>query len=103
LNKEAVLNGYALEISTFKTGNIEELLDSIEDSGQEALVALGTELDFEDIQYFSKVKIPVVFIDTYYDYFNYDFIDMNNIDAVYKIIKHFVDNGHQGMSDIKAP
>jgi DNA-binding LacI/PurR family transcriptional regulator len=103
LNKEAVLNGFALEISTYKTGNIDELVDSIKDSGQEALIALGTELDFEDIQYFTKLKIPVVFIDTYYDFFNYDFIDMNNIDAVYKIIKHFVDNGHQDIGFIRSP
>jgi len=103
LNKEAVLNGYGLEISTFKTSHIENLFDSLETSTQEALIALGTELDFEDIQNFTKLHMPVVFIDTYYDYFNYDFIDMNNIDAVYKIITHFVKNGHREIGFIRSP
>jgi LacI family transcriptional regulator len=103
LSREAVLNGYRLEINTFKTSNIEELLDSIKDYDQEAIIALGTELDFEDIQHFNKLKIPIVFIDTYFDFYNYDFIDMNNIDAVYKIIKHFHENGHQEIGFVRSP
>jgi len=103
LSKEAMINGYGLEINTFKTSNIAGLVDSIKDSGHEALIALGTELDFEDVTFFNKLKIPIVFIDTYFNFFNYDFIDMNNIDAVYKIIKHFVDSGHQEIGFLRSP
>jgi len=103
LSREAVLNGYRLEINTFRTSNMEELLNSIKDYDQEAIIALGTELDFEDIQHFNTLKIPIVFIDTYFDFYNYDFIDMNNIDAVYKIIKYFVDNGHQEIGFVRSP
>lgn len=103
LSREATINGYGLEINTFKTSDIAELVDSVKHLGQKAIIALGTELDFEDIEHFAKLKIPVVFIDTYYDFFNYDFIDMNNIDSVFKIIQHFVDYGHQEIGFLRSP
>ncbi len=103
LSREATINGYGLEINTFKTSNIAELVDTVKHLGQKAIIALGTELDFKDIEHFERLKIPVVFIDTYFDFFNYDFIDMNNIDAVLKIIQHFVENGHQEIGFLRSP
>jgi DNA-binding LacI/PurR family transcriptional regulator len=103
LSRESTINGYGLEINTFKTGDIAELVNGIKNLGQKAIIALGTELDFEDIEHFSRLKIPVVFIDTYFDFFNYDFIDMNNIDAVSKIIQHFVEYGHREIGFLRSP
>jgi LacI family transcriptional regulator len=103
LSREAEFNGYSLELNTFKTNDVEKLIDSIKESDQMAIIALGTELDFDDIHYFDKLKSPTVFIDTFFDFHNYDFIDMNNVDAVYKIIKHFLDNGHREIGFIRSP
>lgn len=47
---------------------------------------LGTELTAEDIQTLHAVDAPFVIIDTYCDYLECNFVDMNNKDAVHKIV-----------------
>ena len=41
-------------------------------------------------------------MDTFLDYIAADFVDMNNTDAVYKIVKHFIQNGHLEIGLIKS-
>ncbi len=95
LDNEAREYGYSLEINTFNTANIQEVIDIVDDSHLDGLVILGTELNKNDINLFEgQFRVPIVFIDTIFDFINFDFVDMNNIDSVYMIIKYFINKGH---------
>jgi len=98
LDLEARNHGYSLEINSFNTKNMNEVIHHIEDSHLNGIVILGTELNEEDISNFeNRFSVPIVFIDTIYDYLNFDFVDMNNIDSVYTIISYLVKQGHKNI------
>ncbi|KPJ89029.1 MAG: hypothetical protein AMS17_03405 [Spirochaetes bacterium DG_61] len=103
LDQDAKLTGYNLEINTFKTTDMSVIIRSIEEHPVNGVIILGTELSFEDIKAFEHLTTPIVFIDTYYDYLNFNFVDMNNIDSVYQIVTNFVQNGHKEIGFIRTP
>lgn len=103
LDRESRRLGYNLEISTFHTTDISNIIDSIQHADVDGVVVLGTELNYDDIRQLEQLDKPMVIIDTYYDYLNCNFVDMNNIDSVFQIITNFVENGHTRIGFIKTP
>jgi LacI family transcriptional regulator len=51
---------------------------------------------------FQDVASPIVFIDAFYDKIDANFVDMNNKDAVDKIIEYFVNNGLKNIGFIAS-
>lgn len=85
----------SLDVQTFKTTPIDEVVDAAAKLNASGFVVLGTELSSPDIEEFSRLSKPVVFIDTYNDFLDFDFVDMNNEDSVYRIVSHFHERGHR--------
>ena len=59
------------------------------------VIALGTELTEGDIRLIQGLGLPTVFIDTFYEVVDANFVDMNNEDAVYKVLSRFQKQGFQ--------
>lgn len=55
----------------------------------DGLIILGTELSEAQIIHISKITIPIVFLDTYFDFLPYNFVTMNNKDALLSILSLF--------------
>ena len=94
MSQKAKENNFSLKIITIKSASIEEIIKSVNYIENAGLIVLGTELSFKDVKAFMNIEKPIVFIDNYYKYLNFDFVDMNNNDSVEKIIQYFIDNGH---------
>ncbi len=94
--------GYNLEIDSYKGKSILEIIKSIETSKIQGIIILGTELTLEDISLFNSLDIPVAFIDTYHDYLQFDFVDMNNKDGIFKMVEHFVQNNLTNVGFIRS-
>lgn len=103
LTRSARALGYNLEISAFAGAGIEEIVNSVRGASLKGIVVLGTELGPEAIQSFAHLPMPFVFLDTYYDFLPFDFVDMNNKDAVYDIIMHLIENGHESVGFVRSP
>jgi LacI family transcriptional regulator len=87
---------YKTEITSFRTTPVDQIVETIQfQSDLAGAIVLGTELNREDIVAFQKASVPLVFIDTFLDYVPFDFVDMNNIDMVFKVIEHFLHYGHR--------
>ena len=95
LEQEARQNGYNLEINTFNTSNIHEAIAHIKDAEINGLIVLGTELENKDLEPFESVDIPISFIDTRFNFKQFDFVDMDNIQAASQIVQHFIDHKHR--------
>ena len=91
-----------LEILTFKASPIERIIEAARESGSAGFVILGTELSEDDIEAFSAISAPVVFIDTYVDFLPFDFVDMNNEDAVFTIVSELASRGHREIGLVKG-
>jgi len=103
LNQEAKRRNYVLEISDkVKIESMKDIINSNDVNRVSGIIVLGTELNYSDIEFFKSVNIPLGFIDTFFDFSDFDFVDMNNTSAVFKIIKYLVDSGHKNIGFIKA-
>lgn len=103
LEEEARANGYNLEVNTFVSAQTEDIVKLFSNPSVDGLIVLGTEFNEADVKAFEKVSIPVVIIDTNFDYIGLDFVDMNNMEATFQIIRHLVELGHQKIGLIKSP
>lgn len=102
LGQGAKQSGYSLEILTFKTTPIERILEVALGSSAEGFIVLGTELSPQDVESFSVLRKPLVFIDTYHEFMNFDFVDMNNGDAVFMLLSYLRDMGHRRVGLVKG-
>jgi DNA-binding LacI/PurR family transcriptional regulator len=102
LSQGAKQAGFTLEIVTFKPGPITQVIDAALSKTAVGFIVLGTELSREDVESFQVVRKPLVFIDTYHEFLNFDFVDMNNEDSVFEIISHLVAKGHREIGMVKG-
>lgn len=102
MSGEASKLGYKLEMVSFESVPIEDIASSLVGIGIDGAVVLGTELTEDDIKLFQSATIPIVIIDTFYDFLEANFVNMNNKDAVFKILTHFVDCGFKNIGLISS-
>ena len=102
MENEARSRGYNLEVSTFKTDDVAAIVELFNDLSIEGFVVLGTELNPGDIAILANAQAPIVFIDTYSDLQVADFVDMDNLEAMFQIVKYFYDRGHRQIGMIRS-
>lgn len=104
INEIASLKGIKLEIGTYGMETpISELTERmIKAKPIIGYLILGTELSENDVLALVQTGMNIVFMDTFLDYVPADFVDMNNTDAVYKIITYLIDHGHRKIGMIKS-
>lgn len=95
-------NSLNLEVESFDHVSAAEVAASVAHSNLQGVVVLGTELSRADIQAIGQISVPVVFLDTFHDYLDFDFVDMNNIDSVYKIVNYLANNGHKDIGLVRS-
>jgi LacI family transcriptional regulator len=93
---------YKLEVSFFNQVPIQEIITAQKDTTADGLIVLGTELNAHELDFFTELSKPIVFIDTYFPLSAYDCIDMDNVDGVFKAIQHLYNYGHRSIGLIKS-
>jgi LacI family transcriptional regulator len=89
MSVEATRRNYTLEVVSFEGQPISTVAESLAGAPISGVIALGTELTEADIHLIQGLGLPTVFIDTFYDVLDANFVDMNNEDAVYKVLSRF--------------
>lgn len=59
------------------------------------ILLLGTEMNPEDYKHFSKLDVPIVVIDNYFEDMCYDSVLINNLQGAYLAVKNLIQNGHK--------
>ena len=93
---------FKLEIETFKSTPIDRIIEGARAADSAGFIVLGTELGEDDVAAFGGLSRPVVFIDTYLDFLPFDFVDMNNEDSVFSIVRHLAMKGHREIGMVKG-
>jgi LacI family transcriptional regulator len=93
LSSEASLLGHTLEVASFEGEPVENIVRSLQGAEIDGAIVLGTELSEPDFRLLRQIAVPFVIIDTFCDFSECNFVDMNNKDAVFKVVSHLVDNG----------
>lgn len=95
MSAEATRRNYTLEVVSFEGQPVSAVAESLAGAPISGVIALGTELTEADIRLIQGPGLPTVFIDTFYDVLDANFVDMNNEDAVYKALSRFQKQGFQ--------
>lgn len=97
MSKQAAACGYKLEVVSFEGAPVPDIVASLRGADLSGVVVLGTELTEADVKLFEAAStasaLPLVVIDTFYDLLECNFVNMNNKDAVFKALAHFVSSG----------
>jgi len=102
MSREASASGYKLEIVNFEGEPAEAIVSSLAGTSVDGLIVLGTELTEQDIKLLQTLPTPLVVIDSFFDVLECNFVNMNNKDAVYKIIAYFVECGFRNIGFIAS-
>lgn len=102
MSREASASGYKLEIVSFEGEPVEAIVSSLLGTRVDGLIVLGTELTEQDIKLLQTLPTPLVVIDSFFDVLECNFVNMNNKDAVYKIIAYFVERGFRNIGFIAS-
>ena len=102
MSREASASGYKLEIVSFEGEPAEAIVSSLAGTSVDGLIVLGTELTEQDIKLLQTLPTPLVVIDSFFDVLECNFVNMNNKDAVYKIIAYFVECGFRNIGFIAS-
>jgi LacI family transcriptional regulator len=102
MSKQAAACGYALEVVSFEGTPVPDIVASLNGADLSGVVVLGTELTEADVKLFDAVSVPLVVIDTFYDLLECNFVNMNNKDAVFKALAHFVGRGFRNIGFIAS-
>jgi LacI family transcriptional regulator len=95
LSAEATRKGYMLEVVSFEGTSMSTIAETLVGAPISGVIALGTELSDQDIRLIQSAGVPTVFIDTFFDVVDANFVDMNNEDAVFKALSQFRQQGFE--------
>jgi DNA-binding LacI/PurR family transcriptional regulator len=84
----------SLEVAHYKGISVEQIVEK-QSSLQpvQGVIILGTEFEQADFSALKNIKAPFVIIDNINDFLPYDFVNINNRGAVFKILHHFQRSG----------
>ena len=99
---EAHRLGYKLEIASFEGTPMADIVASIEGTGLDGAIVLGTELSEADIQLVSAAAVPLVVMDTFCEFAECNMVNMGNSEAVFKIVSHFAQCGFKRIGFIAS-
>ncbi len=95
MSSEATRRNYTLEVVSFEGPSISAVAETLVGAPISGVIALGTELSESDIHMIQGLGLPTVFIDTFFDVLEASFVDMNNEDAVFKVLSRFKELGFE--------
>jgi len=95
IDYEARRRGYSAVISYINDDqNKDEVLQTIKDHPLNGIIILATEMNYDDLQPFVGINVPIVLLDSYFMDAHMDSIVINNIQGAYKATKYLIDKGH---------
>lgn len=102
MSAEASKRRYKLEVVSFEGVPISQVAETLAGAPVSGVIALGTELSEPDIRLLQASGLPTVFIDTYFEVLDANFVDMNNEDAVFKVLSRFKQSGFERIGFIAS-
>lgn len=86
--------GYELQISYFyENQDMEEQIQALSGKSFQGLLLLGTEMSVDYFQPFSRLNIPMVVLDTYFEELNCDSVLINNVQGAYIATSYLLQKG----------
>lgn len=94
--------GYDVIITTINDDNKESVIKLLTEDPSAGVILLGTELNPDDLYFLELINAPIVIVDSYFEFLDYDCVVMNNIDASFKAVKYLYDKGYREIGHFES-
>lgn len=88
MSYEATRRDYSLQVVSYESESIAEMLAALRGADPVGLVVLGTELSQAEVIALSQSGLPTVMIDTFHPLVAANFVDMDNDRLIYSALSH---------------
>lgn len=96
--EEAKIHKMSVGITVFNQEPMRDIAETLRERlGPTGYIILATELSEEDIRDFTRLDIPLVFLDALYDFLPCDFVTMDNINMTFSMVQYLWKLGHKNI------
>jgi LacI family transcriptional regulator len=96
--EEAKIHQLSVGISVYNQAPMHHIAETLRGKlGLSGCIVLATELSEEDIRDFSRLDVPLVFLDAMFDFVPCDFVTMDNTNMTFSMIHHLWELGHKNI------
>lgn len=88
-------NNCLLTIMNIDVSNSMSVFQTLEKDAPSGVVFLETEMESKHYSLMRYLSVPYVVVDAPMEYFNCSTVTMDNAGAIYRMMQHFVTNGHK--------
>ena len=94
IEKACKAEGYELQINYFyENQDIDAQIQALSEKNCQGILLLGTEMDVDYFPPFSRLKVPMVILDTYFEELNCDSVLINNVQGAYRATNYLIEKG----------
>lgn len=95
--------GYELQVTYFyENQNINAQIESLSEKNCQGILLLGTEMEVNCFQPFTKLKVPLVVLDTYFEELNCDSVLINNVQGAYRATNYLIEKGMTSIGYLRS-
>jgi LacI family transcriptional regulator len=102
LEEEAKAESYRIEVQTMEGFDPLKVLKALDTATVDGAVVVGSSLDDDDLEFFTKVPVPIVVVYNYSPWLDLDFVDMNNEASVRTVLEYLYEKGHRRIGLVKS-
>lgn len=103
IDNKARQNGYSIVfLNLDNTMDENTIFNLVKNAHCEGLIIFATEMEVEDLNLMSKIKIPIVYLDNSFLMQNIDTITINNPQGITIAMNHLINQGHKHIGYLKS-
>lgn len=103
INNMCRKQGYSLQIQyLYESGSVCDQIKDIYESDCSGILLLGTEMQLNDMEHFTKKNKPIIVLDTYFNEIDKSFVTINNTSGMFRAAEYLISKGHSSIGYMRS-
>lgn len=99
----AVNNHFSLELSHYTSAlDLSTYIDTLNMHNVAGIILLATEMLPEDLQFYKKINVPIVLLDSIFEFESFDSVTIDNSTAILQAFKYAYTMGHRNIGYLRS-
>ncbi len=99
----AVKNHFSLEISHYTSDlDLSKYISSLNMANVAGIVLLATEMLQEDLQFYKELNVPIVLLDSVFEFEQFDSVTIDNTTAILQAFNYAYNMGHRNIGYLRS-
>ena len=95
--------GYSLELSHYNSEmDLEQYIDTLRNKNNSGIILLATEMLAEDLEHYKKLSVPLILLDSSFEFEPFDAVTIDNQIALMNAVKYAYQMGHRNIGYLRS-